>query len=72
MGVARSALRRSLRGPVQTQRHVDKVLDGQPSLAPKHETTKDLLDTAKQGKDCWTLTPGYTYASVEEYWRLMS
>ncbi|XP_028417880.1 NADH dehydrogenase [ubiquinone] 1 alpha subcomplex assembly factor 4-like isoform X2 [Dendronephthya gigantea] len=48
MGAARSALRRSLRGPGQTQRQIDKVLDGQPSLAPKHETTKDLLDSAKQ------------------------
>ncbi|XP_028412314.1 NADH dehydrogenase [ubiquinone] 1 alpha subcomplex assembly factor 4-like isoform X1 [Dendronephthya gigantea] len=48
MGAARSALRRSLRGPVQMQRQIDKVLDGQPSLAPKHETTKDLLDSAKQ------------------------
>ncbi|XP_028417501.1 NADH dehydrogenase [ubiquinone] 1 alpha subcomplex assembly factor 4-like [Dendronephthya gigantea] len=48
MGSARSALRRSLRGPVQTQRQIDKVLDGQPSLAPKHETTKYLLDNAKQ------------------------
>ena len=49
MGAARSALGRSLRAPAQTQRQIDKVLDGQPTLAPKHETTKGLLDAAKQG-----------------------
>ena len=49
MGAARSALTRTVRAPRQTQRQIDKVLDRQPTLAPKHETTKDLLDAAKQG-----------------------
>ena len=49
MGAARSALRRTVQTPVQTQRQIDKVLDRKPTLAPKHETTKDLLDAAKQG-----------------------
>ena len=49
MGAARSAFMRTVRTPVQTQRQIDKVLDREPQVAPKHETTKDLLDTAKQG-----------------------
>ena len=51
MGAARSALTRTVRGPLQAQRQIDKALDGQPTLAPKHQTTKDLLDTAKQGAE---------------------
>ena len=51
MGAARSALTRTVRGPLQAQQQIDKALDGQPTLAPKHQTTKDLLDTAKQGAD---------------------
>ena len=48
MGAARSALTRTVQTPRQTQKQIDKVLDRQPTLAPKHETTKDLLDAAKQ------------------------
>jgi hypothetical protein len=51
MGAARSALTRTVRGPLQAQRQIDKALDGQPTLAPKHQTTKDLLDKAKQGAE---------------------
>ena len=49
MGAARSVMKRNLRSPIKMQRQIDKVLDGHPTMAPKHKTTKELLDTAKEG-----------------------
>ena len=50
MGVGRSVLRRAVQAPIVEKRgNLEKVLENAPKLAPKHESTKELLEKSKTG-----------------------
>ena len=49
MGTAWSVLRRTVRAPAETRGNLQKVLDSEPKFAPKHDSTKELLETARAG-----------------------
>lgn len=49
MGVGRSVLRRAVQAPIVERGNLEKVLENAPKLAPKHESTKELLEKSKTG-----------------------
>ena len=47
MGAALPRFARAVRKPLETQRSLDKVLEGKPAVAPRHPSTQASVEELK-------------------------